>query len=140
MKTLNTFVMLCIAIFTLSCASTKNTNSTALYDTTWELEYLTGPRIAFDGLFPDKKPYITFDKTNGVVSGNNGCNGYSAPFTIKNNNITFGEPGPSTLMYCGEGEVFFLNTIKKVNKFNVDSKGKLHLMLDDLTMMTFKKQ
>ena len=40
-----------------------------LYGTTWELEYISGPRIAFEGLFPEKKPQITFDQETQKVSG-----------------------------------------------------------------------
>lgn len=28
---------------------------------TWELDYISGPRIAFQGLYPNEKPSITFD-------------------------------------------------------------------------------
>ncbi|HYH56091.1 MAG TPA: META domain-containing protein, partial [Anseongella sp.] len=70
-----------------------------LFDTTWELEYISGPRIAFEGLFPDKKPRISFDKTTSEVSGHNSCNGYSAKYTLNGPGISFGEPGPTTMMY-----------------------------------------
>ena len=112
-------------------------NSTNPLEGTWELEYLSGPRIAFQGLFPDKKPRITFDPTTQQVTGNNGCNGYSAPYTVEGNAISFGEPGPTTMMYCGEGEKFFLNTIKKVTHYAVDADGKLNLMIDEIPMMRF---
>ncbi len=105
----------------------------------WELEYLSGPRIAFQGLFPDKKPQIAFDPATQKVEGNSGCNGYSTSYTLKGNAISFGEPGPTTMMYCGEGEKFFLNTIKKVNRYMIDSEGKLNLMIDDVPMMRFIK-
>jgi heat shock protein HslJ len=111
----------------------------SLFNTSWELEFLSGPRIAFEGLFPDKKPNITFNKTTNKVEGNNSCNGYSADYTLKGNDISFGEPGPTTMMYCGEGETFFLKTIKKTNKYMIDSHGKLNLMIGDVPMMRFKK-
>ena len=34
---------------------------TASLDGTWELNYVAGPRIAFNGLYPNNKPTITFD-------------------------------------------------------------------------------
>ncbi|MEJ2113709.1 MAG: META domain-containing protein, partial [Flavobacteriaceae bacterium] len=120
-----------------SCSSKKE--SDALYSSAWELEYLTGPKIAFEALYPDKKPKITFNKDTNKAEGTNSCNGYSADFTLNGNAISFGEPGPTTMMYWGEGEQFFLNTIKKVNKYSIDDAGKLNLMLDDITMMRFKK-
>jgi len=139
MKTKRT---LFISIFTLiifSCSSTKNMSKDSLFNTSWELEFLSGPRIAFEGLFPDKKPNITFNKTTNKVEGNNSCNGYLADFTLNGNEISFGEPGPTTMMYCGEGEAFFLNTIKKTTKYMIDSDGKLNLMIGDVPMMRFKK-
>ena len=127
-------IMLCL----YTCQSTK-TMADNLYNTTWELDYITGPRIAFNGLYPDKKPQITFNKTTNHVEGNASCNGYRAEYTINDNNISFGEPGPTTMMYCGEGEQTFLNMMKKINKYSFDDEGKLVLLLDDVAMMRFKK-
>ena len=127
---------LVLLLFT-SCTTSKSEE--ALYGSTWELEYLSGPRIAFEGLFANKKPQLEFNKEESKAIGNSGCNGYSAQFKVDGNTISFGEPGPSTLMYCGEGETFSRNTIKKVNRFKIDENGKLNLMLDDVPMMRFKK-
>lgn len=132
------FVFAVILLITLSCA--KKDTAEQLYGTAWELEYISGPRIAFEGLFPDKKPQLTFDKEANKAIGNNGCNGYSAEFTLgEENAISFGEPGPTTMMYCGQGEQEFLKTIKKINKYSFDLEGKLNLLMDDVTMMRFKK-
>ncbi|MEQ3499834.1 META domain-containing protein [Tenacibaculum sp. SSH1-16] len=132
------FVVAVILLITVSCA--KKDTAEQLYGTAWELEYISGPRIAFEGLFPDKKPQLTFDKETKKATGNNGCNGYAAEFTLgEENAISFGEPGPTTMMYCGQGEQEFLKTIKKVNKYSFDLEGKLNLLMDDVTMMRFKK-
>lgn len=140
----NAFMRNILLIFLLSsvlfaCSSSKIPTSDNIYGPTWELEYLSGPRIAFNALFKDRKPEIIFDKSEKRVQGTDGCNGYSATFTLKDNQISFGEPGPTTKMYCGEGDQFFLNTIKKINTYKIDSEGRLHLMLGDVTMMRFKK-
>lgn len=139
MKTPKILFLFILASIIGACSSTKKISNDTLFNTTWELEYLSGPRIAFDGLYPDKKPKITFNKTTNKVEGNNSCNGYSADYTLNGNNISFGEPGPTTMMYCGEGETFFLNTIKKINSYTIDADGKLNLMLDNSSMMRFKK-
>ncbi|GFD81050.1 hypothetical protein KUL118_39120 [Tenacibaculum sp. KUL118] len=132
------FVFAAILLITVSCA--KKDTAEQLYGTTWELEYISGPRIAFEGLFPDKKPQLTFDKETKKATGNNGCNGYAAKFTLgEENAISFGEPGPTTMMYCGQGEQEFLKTIKKINKYSFDIERKLNLLMDDVTMMRFKK-
>lgn len=139
MKTTKTLLLLIFALIVSACSSTKKTTTDALFNTTWELEYLSGPRIAFNGLYPDRKPKITFNKATNQVEGNNSCNGYSATYTLKGNDISFGEPGPTTMMFCGEGEKFFLNTIKKISTYNIDADGKLNMMIDGVTMMRFKK-
>lgn len=139
MKTKTLLLVTILSFVIISCATTKNKKSEKLYNTTWELEYISGPRIAFSGLYPDKKPQITFNKETKKAEGTNSCNGYSADFSLNGNSISFGEPGPTTMMFCGEGEKVFLNTIKKINKFSFDDDGKLNLMIENVSMMRFKK-
>jgi heat shock protein HslJ len=138
------YVLIFVSILGLSfnsCTTMKDSTKTAdLYNTTWELDYISGPRIAFEGLYPDKKPFITFTESTKQVSGNAGCNGYSAPYTLKGKSLTFGEQGPTTMMFCeGGGEQTFLQTIKKINAYSIDKDGKLNLFINDVPMMRFKK-
>lgn len=139
MKSIKLLSFLTLTIIFSSCSSTQKTTTDAIYGSTWELEFLSGPRIAFNGLFPDKKPQITFNQETKKVEGTTSCNGYNAPYELGDNTISFGEQGPTTMMYCGEGEKFFVNTIKKVNHYKIDADGKLNLMIDDVPMMRFKK-
>ncbi len=128
-----------IAIILFSaCSSSKNIDKQLLTGHTWELEYLAGPKITFDSLFPVKSPQLTFETDSLLVTGNDGCNGYTSPFTLKGKNISFGEPGPSTLMYCGEGEAIFRETIKKIDAYKIDGE-KLVLLTGDMPMMRFHK-
>ncbi len=122
------------------CGGAKPAGSEALYGPSWELEFLSGPRIAFEGLFPDTKPHISFEKGIGEVIGNSGCNGYRAPFEIDGQKIEFGEPGPSTLMYCGDGENHFRSIIQKVDGWRLTGDGKLELLIGDVPMMRFHKR
>lgn len=135
------FILFVLSLgFITACAPQKEiTTKDQLYAITWQLEYMSGPRIAFEGLFPDKKPEIIFNKTTSEVTGNNSCNGYSAKYTLNGKSISFGEPGPSTMMYCGEGEPQFLAMIKKINGYSFDANGKLNLMINEVTMLRFKK-
>ncbi|MFH6942856.1 META domain-containing protein [Flavobacterium sp. FlaQc-52] len=138
------YVIAIVAISTVffsSCKASKETKSTAnIYDTTWELEYISGPRIAFDGLFPNKKPQLTFDQKETRVYGNNGCNGYSASYTLDGKKLSFGEAGPTTMMFCdGGGEQQFLQQINKITSYTIDKEGKLNLNEGDVPMMRFKK-
>ena len=132
---ISTFLVMVIG----SCTSTKNASNNDLYNSLWELEYISGTRIAFNGLYPDRKPVISFNKATGKITGNNSCNGYSADFTIKGDNIDIGEPGPTTMMFCGDGEQQFLKMMKKINTIGMDREGKLNLMSGEIPMMRFKK-
>ena len=128
-----------LLILLTGCGGIKSAGPDSLYGQVWELEYLSGPRIAFEALFPDKKPQISFEEGIGYVIGNSGCNGYRAPYDLKGREIRFGEPGPSTLMYCGEGENHFRNIIAKVDGWELTDEGKLELLTGDVPMMRFKK-
>lgn len=146
MKQLNLLLSTVLLVVITACSSTKhvdtitpNKGSQALFDHTWELEYMSGIRIAFEVLFPENKPSLTFDDVEKVARGNAGCNGYAAVYKKEADNISFADPGPSTLMYCGEGEQQFLNMMKKINRYSVDENGKLNLMIDDIPMMRFRK-
>ncbi|MCM4154132.1 META domain-containing protein [Arenibacter sp. N53] len=132
---ISTFLVMVIC----SCTSTKNASNNDLYNSLWELEYISGTRIAFNGLYPDRKPVISFNKATGKITGNNSCNGYSADFTINGDNIDIGEPGPTTMMFCGDGEQQFLKMMKKINTIGMDREEKLNLMIGEIPMMRFKK-
>ncbi|MEY8849229.1 META domain-containing protein [Psychroserpens sp. XS_ASV72] len=127
-----------LTFFINSCANKEASKSDLIYNATWELEYISGPRIAFEGLFPEKKPTITFNKDTKKVEGTNSCNGYSAEFKIDEGTLYFGEPGPTTMMYCGQGENVFLDMMKKVNAYSFDADGKLNLIFDGVPIMRFK--
>ena len=134
-------MLLFLAVFISACSTTKNTKTKdILSSTTWELEYISGPRIAFEGLYPNKKPQITFNTTTNEVSGTSSCNGYSAKYTSNDKKISFGEPGPTTMMFCeGGGEQTFLQMMKKVDNYSIDNDGKLNLNTGEVSMMRFKK-
>lgn len=134
-----TVLMFVLALAIGSCGSMKNTESGKLYGAIWELDYISGPRIAFEGLFPDKRPQITFDAKTNKVIGNAGCNGYSAEYTLKDKAISFGEPGPATMMFCGEGEGTFLKMMRKVDTYSIDTENRLNLMVGEVPLLRFKK-
>jgi heat shock protein HslJ len=142
----NTLLLLSLfSVLVSACCSTKTNevrttaSKTAFYDGAWELEYISGPRIAFEGLYPEKKPYILFKESESQFSGNTSCNGYSGTYTKKDNHIQFGD-AIKTMIYCeGGGEETFLKMLGKVNKLAFDSDNKLLLLIDDVPMMRFKK-
>ncbi len=141
MKIFQLLTIVSIALLLAGCSNSKLIKSEDnLSDVTWELEYISGPRIAFQGLYPDIKPTLAFNTKLKQVAGNNSCNGYSAKYSMEGEAISFGEPGPATLMFCpGEGEQVFLKTMASVNKFNFDKDGKLQFLMNEVPVMRFKK-
>lgn len=141
-----TILLLALSIFAVGCACKKptedktNTIKPMLSKTTWELEYISGPRITFEGLYPEEKPTITINESEKKFGGNSSCNVYSGEFTLKNDQIHFGDV-IKTMRFCeGGGETTFLNTLGKVNKYAIDEDGKLVFSKDDVPMMRFKIQ
>lgn len=95
---------------------------------TWVLNYISGKRIAFDGLYPTKKPEMTIDVSTNEVSGNSSCNGFGCKYKLDGNTISFGDP-IGTMMACeGSGEQDFYQMLKKANKYSVHTTT-LNLML-----------
>ena len=106
----------------------------------WELNYISGKRIAFEGLYPDKKPQIKFNLPAAEIGGNTSCNGFSSKITIDGNKITIAEPFAKTMIFCeGEGESSFLDMLKKVNKYDVNG-NTLTFMIDDIAVMRFARK
>ena len=109
---------------------------------TWELNYITGPRIAFDELYPNKKPMLKFDVEGKRVSGYTSCNSFNGPLKAAGTRITFNAPLAMTKMACveGNGETVFLQTLKKVTSFSVSDSNTLTLTMGDIAMMRFTKK
>lgn len=129
--------------FLITCNTTKNAQvSTSQLEGTWELNYITGPRIAFDGLYPNKKPTISFDIANNLVSGNTSCNNFNGKLNAEGNKISFTDPMAMTRMMCmdGNGENVFLETLKKVDSWSVTDGNTLNFRKGDVTMIRFEKK
>jgi heat shock protein HslJ len=105
---------------------------------TWELEYITGPRIAFDGLYPDKKPVLIYEGGD-EYKGNTSCNGMGGKLVTSATGIQF-KPPISTMMACpGNGEQTFLKTLAMVDGYAIDN-GKLLLKSKGVDIMRFVKK
>ena len=135
------FAVLCLTI--AGCSTTRQPKTTASLEGTWQLNYITGPRIAFDGLYPGKKPTISFDLKENRVSGNNSCNHYFGTLKVDNNIINFKDAKIGmTMMACpGEGENVYMKTLEKIDSYSISEDGKtLNFIMDDIVMMRFEKQ
>lgn len=139
-KNLLTWVILITVTVLSACSGSKKTTGADPLNGTWDLNYISGPRITFEGLYPDKKPYLTFDVANKRFTGNTSCNSLNAAYTSEGNNITFLD-GATTMMACpGQGESTFLSMLKKVNRYAVSEGNTLNLLIDDVAVMRFTKR
>lgn len=135
------FSILVLSIVLIACKSTKTLSSNASLAGEWELNYISGPRIAFEGLYPNRKPGIRFSpETKDQVSGNTSCNSFSGKVKLDGNTISFNEPLAMTKMFCeGGGETTFVEMLKKVNRYAV-SGDTLSFMIDDVAVMRFMRK
>lgn len=141
MKTV--FLLMVSFLMLAGCNSSKklstNSNASKLRGT-WQLNYITGPRIAFEGLYPGVKPTITFDVSGKRVSGNTSCNSFSGVFETDGTKIGFKEPLATTKMACpGEGESIFMRSLEKINSYDVTAGYTLSLLTDGVASMRFTK-
>ena len=139
------FLVLTISILLfVACKSSQTTmNTTDALDGTWQLNYITGPRIAFDGLYPDKKPTIIFNINENKVSGNTSCNQYFGNLVKDGNKINFKDAKMGmTMMACpGEGEKVYMNTLEKIDSYSISDDGKtLNFIMGDIAVMRFEKK
>ena len=137
------FILVFFSSFLISCKCAK-TDAVSKLDGTWELNYISGPRITFDGLYPNKKPTIKFDAKANQVSGNASCNTYSGKLIVDGNKIDFTQPMAVTKMMCLDGlqgEQTYLATLQKITSYDVTDDGKtLNFISGDIAMMRFTKK
>lgn len=140
-------IILSIAVLFLlftSCVCMKQSkkNITSM-EGTWELSYISGSRIAFEGLYPNKKPIITFDLKENRVSGNNSCNNYSGKLAVDGNKISFKAPMATTKMMCmdAKGETVYMAILQKIDSYTISEDGKtLNFIMGNVPMMRFEKK
>ena len=120
-KIILAFSLLCLTF--LACNSTQTAlKTTNTLDGSWQLNYITGPRIAFDGLYPNKKPSISFDLAANKVSGNNSCNQYFGALKVEGNTINFKDAKMGmTMMACmdNQGEMIYMKTLEKIDSYSI---------------------
>ncbi|MFG4004864.1 META domain-containing protein [Flavobacterium aquidurense] len=142
----NILALLLLSVVLISCnvSKTQKNNSVSKLDGTWELNYISGPRIAFDGLYPNKKPSITFNVKENQVSGNNSCNSFTGKLNVTENKIDFTQGLGVTRMMCmdaQQGEQVFMSTLQKITSYDVTDNGKtLNFISGDIAMMRFTKK
>jgi heat shock protein HslJ len=132
-----------IGMALVSCTTTKSTMKTVSLEGTWELNYITGPRIAFEGLYPNKKPTIVFDLAANKIAGNNSCNQYFGALIVDGNKVNFKDAKMGmTMMACeGNGDTVYMSALDKIDSYSISDDGKtLRFMMGDVEMMRFTRQ
>jgi heat shock protein HslJ len=138
-----TFITVLICLTIVSCSTSKPAAKATLLEGTWELKYITGPKIAFDGLYPSKKPTITFDLKQNKMSGNNSCNQYFGALLIDGAKINFKEAKMGmTMMACeGNGDSIYMDMLPKIETYTITDDGRtLSFLLGNIEMMRFNRQ
>lgn len=139
MKKIITFILITLSTLT-ACNTMKQNSSSEKLTGNWELNYITGVRIAFNSLYPNAKPSLNFEAPFKEASGNTSCNAFSTSMELNGNKMIISQPGAMTMRFCeGEGEKRFLDMLKKVTAYSVEGTT-LTLLQDDLAVMKFIKK
>jgi heat shock protein HslJ len=139
MKKIIALILVSISTLT-ACNMMKKNQSADKLTGTWELNYITGVRIAFNGLYPNAKPNLNFKAPFTEVNGNTSCNGFSTKLELNGNKMIISQPGAMTMRHCeGEGEQRFIQMLKKVNAYTVEG-NTLTLLENELPVMKFTKK
>lgn len=129
-----------VGMIFFSCSTSQTAVKETSIEGTWELKYITGPKIAFDGLFPEKKPTITFNLNEKKITGNNSCNQYFGALIIDGPKINFADAKIGmTMMACeGNGDSVYMETLNKIETYTITDDCKtLNFLLGNVVMMKF---
>jgi heat shock protein HslJ len=118
----------------------KEQPAMATLNGTWELNYISGRKIAFEGLYPGRKPFIKFDVANNKFAGNTSCNSFGGTLHAGSSEIHFTEPFMMTKMMCaGEGEQAFLDVLQMVDHYSTEG-NTLTFIKGDVAVMRFERK
>jgi heat shock protein HslJ len=81
-----------------SAQTTGGSNQASGLEGGWNAIELYGAAVAPDAAAPERRPHLVFG-ADGRLSGADGCNRLTGPYTVKANGITFG-PMAGTQMAC----------------------------------------
>jgi len=101
----------------LSCGTTNQTTGDAkppatptqsasqdLAGSGWNAVELSGTAVTTGSMLPDRQPHLVFG-TDGRVSGADGCNRLTGPYSVKGDAITFGEMAGTRMACFGTEEI-----------------------------------
>ncbi len=137
-----------LLFFSAGCAAMKKGDKTkkeqmpAALSGTWVLDFIPTPSGTLDSLYPTRKPELTFEPAKKRFHGYSGCNGMNGPLVGEGHNISFRDDIVMTMMACpGNGEGVFMETLKKINRFDISADGKTLTMIQgDIALLRFHKK
>ncbi|WEK19795.1 MAG: META domain-containing protein [Candidatus Pedobacter colombiensis] len=139
MKKILSVILITISAL-VACTSMKPNQAVQKLTGQWQLNYISGIKMTFDDLYPWAKPTLNFNAPFTEVSGNTSCNGFSTKLVVDGTKMTISQPGAMTMKHCeGDGEMKFMEMLKKVNAYNIDG-NLLTLLHDGFPVMTFNKK
>ena len=149
-------ILLLSLVFLFACNDTNQKNESnkesgaeattpiaLLIDGEWEADYIMNAPKSFAELYSNVKPGMNLNSTSGKVSGSTGCNSFTGTVVIVDNNIHFDGNMATTRKMCADmaGEILFLETLKKINRYSVTDTGKtLNLIMGDIAVMRLRRK
>ena len=128
------FLFVCLAFILISCGSSKE----VVVDLNGEYQLL---EVQGEDL-SDQDLSISFTPAENRISGETGCNGFSAKYTQENNVLSVGR-AMSTRMYC-EGkmdtEQKIISSLEDVAKVKKDGKELVFYSTDNQRLFTLTKK
>ena len=107
---------------------------------TWQLDYISGVRIAFEGLYPDTKPFVMLDPDNQMINGNSSCNVFTSKAEFSGAAVRIQTPMAATMRACeGEGEMRFFQMLEKVQRYALTDTDTLEFYAGGVPVMRFRK-
>ncbi|AOW11343.1 META domain-containing protein [Flavobacterium gilvum] len=138
-----TLLVVFVCMSFASCGTSKTATKEFSLEGSWELNYITGPKIAFDGLFPEKKPTISFNLKDNKIVGHNSCNKYFGTLITDGAKINFAAAKIGmTMMACnGNGDSVYMEALNKIESYTITDNGNtLNLLIGKVVMMRFTHQ
>jgi heat shock protein HslJ len=135
-----TTVLVAVAMVAAVIAAGCNSGAASgLTGKTWQLTAITEKVPAFQGVIPaeDQAKYTITFATDGTFAAHADCNSVAGTYTTSGSKMTI-TPGPSTLVYCGDGSFgdLFVHGLSKAESYAI-ANDQLTITLSDEGTLTF---
>ena len=128
-------LFLICALGLLSCANTADTVAEEMLDGNYRVTEIEGDPATLEDII------FSFSSIGNTVSGNTGCNQFSAHYSQQGNNLEFSTP-MNTRKYCEgrmEVEIQILNSLEKASRLDRNGKEIVVYSGNDVPLITLTK-